>query len=285
MPTLVPTPGLSAIISRFHGLIIDQGVIHDGAALYPGALDALGQLRSAGIRTLVLAVSNQSDKANAAHLERLGVDPDLYERVVSTGQLLRHALVAQSLNDKDADRRYLVLAAPEDAALLDDTRLKRAASVADADAVILLTPDDPAGLAALEAAAERRLPLYAPSAQIRALPPEGERAPGFAAALQLYRTRGGEIFLFGKPSGRVYARCLNLLYPIETGRIAAIGNQFPADIVGARTMGIEPIFVGTGAGGLADESATAREDWQAELTRLCHAAAISDLMIMPRLAW
>jgi ribonucleotide monophosphatase NagD (HAD superfamily) len=91
--------------------------------------------------------------------------------------------------------------------------------------------------------------------------------------------------LYGKPSGRVYARCLNLLDPIETGRVASIGDQFPADIFGAREMGIEPILVGTGAGGLGGKTPAETEAWRSRLTGLCNAHGIFELTVLPGLAW
>ena len=291
MRAIVPVNGLHAIIDRFDGLIIDQAtVIRDDDTLHPGALDALQHLKSAGIRTLVLAISSQSDEANMTRLARLGVGPELYERLLSSGQLLRQALTAQSLMDENVNRRFFMAAAPDDLAQFDQRRLKRTANISDADAVVLLTLDaeeaeDPNRVGWLAEAVKRGLPLYTPRADVNGLASRGELAPGFARVLNRYRREGGEVLLFGKPSGRVFARCLNILDPIENDRIGTIGDQFPSDIMGGREMGIEPIFVGSGAGGLKGNSAAEIAAWHTELTGLCDAQAIFELTVMLGLAW
>ena len=214
------------------------------------------------------------------------MERQLYERLVSTGQLLQQALVAQSLDSANAGRRYFVVGSPEAIA----GRLLRADRVADADAVMLLELSaaetaDPGRLSWLTEAADRRLPLYASRADVSEPVARGELTAGFALVLNAYRARGGEVLLFGKPSGRVYARCLNLLDPIESKRIGSIGEQFPADIFGAREMGIEPIFVGSGAGGLVDDSPAAIEAWHIEMARLCDSYGIFELSVVPGFAW
>ncbi|MDB5561116.1 MAG: HAD-superfamily subfamily hydrolase like protein [Hyphomicrobiales bacterium] len=290
MRAIVPVSGLSAIIDRFDGLIIDEGSIIGHDALYPGALDALQRLKSAEVRTVILAASSRNDQFHIDRLAALGVAPELYDRLLSTGQLMQQALVAQSLGVADASRRYFVVASPEETALFDQGRLPRVAGIAEADAVILLTLtgaeiENPESLHWLPEAAQRRLPLYAAKADVRALAPRGELPPGFATVLSLYRAQGGEVLLYGKPSGRLYARCLNILYPAETNRIGSIGDQFPADVFGARGMGIEPILVGSGAGGLAGHTAAEIDAWHAQMTGLCESYGIFELTLMPGFAW
>src|SRR5688572_17864247 len=100
MPATIPISGLQMLADRFDGFIIEQfGVVEDGTALYPGALDALSHLNAKGLPVVIVATSGDSDEANIARLERLGVEPDLYDRLVSTAHLMRHALVAQSLSE------------------------------------------------------------------------------------------------------------------------------------------------------------------------------------------
>ena len=289
-PTITVTH-LSAIIGQFDGLIIEQqGVIDDGTTLYPGALEALTEIKAAGVRTIILSSSSKTDRFNIDRLTALGVDSELYERLVSTGQLLKQALVARSLTETDAPRRYFLIASPEDAASLKDSRLTIVDRVEEADAIVLLTvsgaeADDPGFRAALTAVAQRGVPLYSPKADVQTLVPRGELGPGFAAVLNLYRAEGGEVVLFGKPSGRIYARCRNLLDPIEEPRIGVIGEQFPSDIIGPQSMGMTPIFVGTGAGGLKGSGPAAIAAWTADLGQVATSYEIDQLTAMPGLIW
>jgi len=291
MSPIISVTHLAAIIDRFDGLIIEQqGVIDNGATLYPGAIEALTRIKAAGVRTIVLSSSSKSDRYNIDRLTALGVDPELYERLVGTGQLLKQALVARSLNEHEGTRRYFLIASPEDAALFTDSRLTIVDNVEEADAIVLLTAtggevEDPQFRTALTAVAQRGVPLYSPKADVQAPVPRGELGPGFAAILNLYRAEGGEVVLFGKPSARIYVRCRNILDPIEEPRIGVIGDQFPSDIVGPKAMGMVPIFVGTGAGGLKGSSAEAIEAWTAELGRLAASYDMTELTAMPGLVW
>ena len=290
MSPIISVTHLAEIIDRFDGLIIEQqGVIDNGATLYPGAIEALTRIKAAGVRTIILSSSSKSDRYNIDRLTALGVDPELYERLVGTGQLLKQALVARSLGER-ATRRYFLIASPEDAALFTDSRLTIVDKVEDADAIVLLTAtggeiEDPQFRTALTAVAHRGVPLYSPKADVQAPVPRGELGPGFAAILNLYRAEGGEVVLFGKPSARIYVRCRNILDPIEEPRIGVIGDQFPSDIVGPQAMGMVPIFVGTGAGGLKGSGPEAIEAWAAELKRLSASYDMSELTAMPGLVW
>ena len=291
MRAIVPQSGLSAIIDRFDGLLIDQGcLVQDEANLHPGALNALQQLQAQGTQILVLAHSSEDDATNIARLERLGVAPELYGRLLSTGQLMRQALIAQSLTEAGGKRRYFVAGTPDELSRIDQGRLTRVESLSEADAVMLLglspaETEDPTRVGWLAEAARRGLPLYTPKADVAAPAARGELTPGFALALNQYWALGGDVFLYGKPSARIYARCLNILDPIESDRIGSIGDQFPADIFGAREQGIEPILVGTGAGGLKGSTPGEVEAWHAELTRLCDSYSIFELTVLPGLVW
>lgn len=72
--------GIRDLADRFEIFILDQfGVLHDGTAPYPGAVETLVKLKQAGKRTLLLSNSGKRSAPNEARLERLGFVPGSWD--------------------------------------------------------------------------------------------------------------------------------------------------------------------------------------------------------------
>ena len=91
--------GLSAlsrfltIASSFRAVFFDQyGVLHDGHRPYPGARDALAALKTAGVKTVVLSNSGRAGHANARRMAALGLGPELYDFLVTSGDVARQLM-------------------------------------------------------------------------------------------------------------------------------------------------------------------------------------------------
>jgi ribonucleotide monophosphatase NagD (HAD superfamily) len=78
--------GLRDIADQFDLYLVDQyGVLHDGVAAYPGAIDAMARLASGGRRVVVLTNSGKGASDNAARLASLGFSGANIHAVVSSG--------------------------------------------------------------------------------------------------------------------------------------------------------------------------------------------------------
>ncbi|MDX1542055.1 MAG: hypothetical protein R3349_11700, partial [Geminicoccaceae bacterium] len=79
--------GLEEIRGRFDGLIVDQwGVLHDGSALIPAAVEALRRLREHGKRVVLLSNTGRRLTFNLERLRALGLDDGLVDGVVTSGE-------------------------------------------------------------------------------------------------------------------------------------------------------------------------------------------------------
>ena len=79
-----------AIASSFKAVFVDQyGVLHDGRNPYPGARDALATLKSRGVKIVILSNSGRTGAANAERLTTLGFEPELYDFLVTSGDVAR----------------------------------------------------------------------------------------------------------------------------------------------------------------------------------------------------
>ena len=74
-------------------MFFDQyGVLHDGRNPYPGARDALAALKSRGVKIVILSNSGRTGAANAERMAALGFEPELYDFLVTSGDVARTLL-------------------------------------------------------------------------------------------------------------------------------------------------------------------------------------------------
>src|SRR4051812_47468933 len=82
---------------RYDLFLIDQfGVLHDGVSVYPGTLDALMKLSDAGRRVVILSNSGRRSELNVVRLANMGIPPDAYTMLVSSGEVVWSALARRS---------------------------------------------------------------------------------------------------------------------------------------------------------------------------------------------
>ena len=80
--------GLREIVDQFDLFLVDQyGVLHDGVAGYPGAIDGLIKSTSHGRKIVVLTNSGKSSAKNRARLDALGFADSGFNAVVSSGDV------------------------------------------------------------------------------------------------------------------------------------------------------------------------------------------------------
>ena len=85
---MIPIEGLHEIASDYDGMLIDQfGVLHDGAKLYPGALDVLAKLHEKKIPVAIMTNSGKRTVANVARLTKMGIPREFYVDAVSSGEV------------------------------------------------------------------------------------------------------------------------------------------------------------------------------------------------------
>ena len=79
--------GIRALAPRYDGFILDLwGVVHDGVAPLPGALDCLRGLIEAGKRIVLLSNAPRRSSDVVERINRIGVPADLYHEVMSSGE-------------------------------------------------------------------------------------------------------------------------------------------------------------------------------------------------------
>jgi HAD superfamily hydrolase (TIGR01459 family) len=283
-------PGLRAVASRYDAFLVDLwGVVHDGERPFAGVVGALRELSAAGRRVIFLTNTSRTGPLVAETLAGMGIGPELYEAVISSGDVTRDALVSRD------PPLFELLPDPPRVAHVGDASyvpwlfelgLPFVDDLADADLVVATgSVRDQAALASARAhlapAAARGVPLVCTNPD-RVIPGAAGSTMGPGAVAAVYEELGARVFLYGKPHPPIYAAARRQLGALASARVVAIGDLLDTDIRGARNAGIASVLV-TGTGGTAQ--AHGRAPSAAVLEAAWAAAGVSPDMVLTRFAW
>jgi HAD superfamily hydrolase (TIGR01459 family) len=279
--------GLSEISPRYDAVLSDVwGVVHNGVAAHSSAVEALQTYRRNGGRVVLITNAPRPSSAIIPLLDRLGVERDAYDAIVSSGDATRAML---------AEYRGKVIhhvgPPTEDDALYEGFDLTRG-SAEQAEAVVVTdldtdndTPDMYNERVALWL--ERNLPMIV--ANPDRVVEHGERLIYCGGALgDLYEARGGMVRMAGKPYRPIYQEALRLIEAaagrtVPRERILAIGDSVRTDAIGAAGFGIDLLFI-TGSIHAGELDAFGEPDPEA-IRRLVEPSGANLAGFMPRLSW
>jgi HAD superfamily hydrolase (TIGR01459 family) len=195
-------------------------------------------------------------------LANMGVTPDLYDGVMSSGEAVYLGLKHRTAEFANLGRRLYHLGPPRDRNLFDTLDYQQAAAPEDADFVLNTGPDDELGphdpelyRPVLEACLKARLPMICANPDLEVLK-GGDRIICAGYLAQLYAGDGGRVIQRGKPDAAIYKPTLAML-GTNAARTMAIGDSLRTDIAGAKAAGIESCWVLSGIHALYPEQAPA----------------------------
>lgn len=265
-------PGLSAVDTRYTTLFCDVwGVVHNGVACFPAAVEALKRYRAERGATVVLVTNSpRRHRQVTEQLRDLGVEDAAYDAVVTSGDVTREHLLSVGLE------RVFHIGLARDEALYEGTGM-RLVPAEEAEIVVATglfddeteTPDDYHDL--LAGFAARRLPFVSANPDI--VVERGTRMVWCAGALaKLYESFGGEVVQAGKPYPPIYAAARARAATLtgtrpDDGSILAVGDGLPTDVRGGCNEGLDVLFV-TGGIHAADFGPHDAPDPKAVATRL-----------------
>lgn len=251
--------GFAAIAAQYDAFLIDLwGVIHDGNNLYPGVLETLAHLRDAGKPAVFLSNAPRVAAKAIANLDRLGITPDLYRDVVTSGQVAHDWL-------RDATpfgKNYYYLGPGKDEDIIADLPdYVQVPEPRDADFILCtgyeydLQPHEEV-IPTLARLLEAELPMLCTNPDLEVVKIDGTRQLCAGECAGEYARMGGNVTYIGKPHAEVYAVGQQLL---GTGNILAIGDNPLTDILGANRAGIDSLLITGGVlsmeeGGQPDEA-------------------------------
>jgi HAD superfamily hydrolase (TIGR01459 family) len=239
--------GLGEIAGRYDAFILDLwGCLHDGVTVYPAALEALKQLKSAGKRAIILSNAPRRAHEVGARIAEMGIAPDLYEHLHTSGEETWRELVQNEIEVLKGRGRKLYAMMPErDRAVLEGVSVTLADDPAEADFILVtgtetgqeeLSSFDPV----LVPAAMRGIPLVCANPDL-VVHRGGVEEICAGSIAQRYETLGGPVIWFGKPYPAVYRRILSEC-GLRPDRLLCVGDALRTDVAGGKGIGAATLF-------------------------------------------
>jgi HAD superfamily hydrolase (TIGR01459 family) len=255
----MPVPliaSLRELAPRYDGFILDLwGVIHDGVAPIPGAIDCLQSLIDSGKRIVLLSNAPRRADDVVRRITAVGVPSGLYHGVMSSGEEAWQCLKRRDDPFYAAlGRRCLHIGSERDMEIREGLDLEYVDAPGEAQFILNTGPagwddriEDYEPL--LQSALGRGLPMVCANPDLVVM--RGNTLHLCAGALaKWYEEAGGRVRWHGKPFRSVYDACLSLLGIEERSRILAVGDSLRTDIAGAARAGIDSLLI---AGGIHAE--------------------------------
>jgi len=277
----------STLAPAYDVLLCDVwGVVHNGVMAFPHACDALMRARAGGAKVILITNAPRPSAVVARQLEKLHVPRETYDAIVSSGDVTRGVIEqrpGQSLFHLGPERdRSIFTGLNVDFAPLESADYVVCSGLEDDD---METPED--YRARLETMRARKLFMLCGNPDV--VVERGDKLVYCAGSIaDLYAGMGGEVLYAGKPYRPIYDMALAKAEAaagakIATSRVLAVGDSVRTDLTGARTIGVDFLFVTSGIH--AEELGTRERPESAALTAKFAAAGKMPKAVMRQLTW
>jgi HAD superfamily hydrolase (TIGR01459 family) len=250
---------LAELAQDFDLLLCDVwGVLHDGCAAYPRAVDALRRFRAKsgakGGKVVLVTNAPTPSRIVRAQLAAIGVPDDAYDSIVSSGDVTLSLLLAKG------ESAFFPLGDFEGTDLCAELRRlgktpPRLAPLEAADFVLCTLFLDPGRErpedydALLAKILARKLDMICANPDI-VVQQKDKLYYCAGAVAERYAAMGGAVIMAGKPFAPIYAAAFavmdELCGTIDRSRVLAIGDAMRTDIKGAADQNLASLFVTSG---------------------------------------
>jgi len=273
--------GLRDIADQFDRYLVDQyGVLHDGVAAYPGAIECLARIGSGGRDVIVLTNSGKDAADNLARLNKLGFADSSF-RVVSSGEVGLQLVRSGGLGPKfTTGAAAYVIGRSGDRYAFSSDEFDLVIRPDNAAFLVFAGSDAPrtsleAYRAQLQAAAQAGSPAICVNPDLTMIR-DGELVPAPGAIARIYEELGGRVDYVGKPHAAFFRHALALAGRDVGARTLMIGDSPEHDVCGGRAMGLSTLLVRT---------AIHRSLAEPELLGLCVACGGTPDFLAPGFKW
>lgn len=279
--------GLGQLAPNYDVVLSDVwGVVHNGVAAHPTAVEALANFRGQGGRVVLITNAPRASAPIVAMLDRLGVVRDAYDAIISSGDVTREMI-------EPYRGRVIHHVGPPtiDDSLYEGFDIIRG-SAEEAEAVVITDLDDDDDTPEMYRERmmlwlRRGLPLICANPD-RVVEHAGQLIYCGGAVADLYEAAGGKVLMAGKPYKPIYEEALRLGEEaagrtIDRARILAIGDSIRTDAIGAAGFGVDILFI-TGSIHAGELDAFGKPD-PASIRALVEPTRARLAGYLPTLAW
>ncbi|MFK7882158.1 TIGR01459 family HAD-type hydrolase [Roseobacter sp.] len=250
---------LGPLIDRYDAFLIDQfGVLIDGEAAYPGAVDALAQIAQRDKSVVILSNSGKRAELNCHRVVSFGFDRNHFKTVVTSGEIAYQAIKNALGHGISANARVMTLCRQGDTSPIADLGLEETDDPKLADMLLIVSRDlkwsrdDYSEL--LTQFVSTGGQCFCLNPDLNMLTPDGIAFSAGAIA-ELFEELGGRVVWYGKPYLGIYETALALVENVPKARILCIGDSIHHDILGGHGAGLATALVRQGVhGGLSDDA-------------------------------
>ncbi len=238
---------LSGIVAHYDGLLCDiWGVIHNGAAAFDDAVDALCKVRASGRFVILITNAPRLSKDIFPQLEGLGVPRAAFDTVITSGD------VTATLLAKHPDAPIFHFGPARDHSILENLP-NPIVGLSDSKLCLLTGPLDD-GVVSVDIYEPQLVAMQKNAVMMICANPDlvvrsGTRMVICAGSIaQSYAKLGGKVIFAGKPEAGIYdeaqKRATGLAgRNVRKSQLLAIGDGLLTDIKGAADNGFDAYFI------------------------------------------
>ncbi|MBN9222205.1 MAG: TIGR01459 family HAD-type hydrolase [Mesorhizobium sp.] len=241
--------GIGLLAERYQVFLLDQfGVLHDGQAPYPGAVEALSALKRAGKTVVLISNSGKRAKPNEDRLLKLGFEGGSWDHFVSSGEVAwRRFDGMATAGALPPGTKCLLISRDGDRSAIEGLPLTLSETGEDAELVLISASEgDRYDLdhyrRLLGPAAARRVACFCTNPDKIMLTSVGPRF-GAGEIADLYESLGGSVTRIGKPYPAIFDAALVLAGEPDRGGVVCVGDSVEHDIAGGNGAGIATALV------------------------------------------
>lgn len=247
----VLTDGVASLAGRYDGWVLDVwGTIYDGGAVFDGARAVLEALAARRVPVAIMSNSPRQAGVVEERLRGLGLSPDLYAVVITSGgETRRHLIEGLDAFHAGLGARVHTFAPERFGDILPGTRFTAVDDLSEAEWILNAGPAGDFDQVALyeerlAAAAARDLPMICANPDL-AVYDQGRLKIHAGALASRYEALGGRVRYHGKPHAPVFHRAAELL-GLPRERLIMVGDNRDTDIAGAAAAGMASLLLADG---------------------------------------
>ena len=247
----IETASLDDLATRFDVFLLDQyGVLHDGLAPYPGAVEALEKLKQAGKRIALISNSGKRASVNEQRLYRLGFTRRSFDLILTSGEVAWNRLNGLVGMTIPRHAKCLMLTSDEDKSAIDGLDLEVVEDGTQAEIVLISgSRGEAVGMAEygslLKPAVRRGVPAICTNPD-KIMLSGTDTQFGAGAIADLYASLGGQVTWIGKPHPEIYEAALTAIGDPDRSRVLCLGDSVEHDIVGGANAGCRVALLRSG---------------------------------------
>ena len=237
---------ISSIADNYDYFLFDQwGVLHNGLKVFEDAKNCLIKLKQKRKKIILISNSSKLTKYTKLNLKKLGIDDNLYDHSITSGQIAFDSFQNEIFNQYGEKCFPMSLSLEK----IKMFKLKTVKSIKNANFVLIADIKPNSNLfdftEDLKIMMDLKIPLVCtnPDFQVDNM---GSLEMCGGTIAQLYEDMGGAVYRYGKPFQSIYSNIINKFKIKSSKKVIAIGDSFNHDILGAMKQGFDSLFIENG---------------------------------------